>query len=82
MAGLPIVISECCAADLDAKPYIDIVPEERIHDKEYVSNLLEASRQKKQRFTHEIRTYAESRFSWQALMKTYVGNIERILSKN
>jgi len=79
MAGLPIVISECCAADLDPQPYIDIVPESRIHDKEYVSNVIDANRQKKQRFTNEIRTYAESRFSWHTLMKTYVGNLERII---
>ena len=82
MAGLPIVVSECCAADLEQKPYIDIIEENRINDLPYVTSIIQQNRLKKSTYHSEIREYALKHFSWKGLMETYVKNIEQIIATN
>ena len=63
-----LVISEYSAANLDTNlPFIDVIPEEKIQDIEYVSNILEQNRKVSVRMRKEIREYATT-FSWEKIV--------------
>jgi hypothetical protein len=70
-AGLGIVVSEWATANFDlAKPFIDVVPEERIHDREYIASVIESNRVKALAMRSEISAYA-SEFEWSRLICRY-----------
>lgn len=83
MAGLPIVISQCCGNDIDCTlPFIDVISEDKIHDIVYVNNIIEQNRQKKHQYTEQIRQYAVDNFSWQKLIDKYLYTITSLIEKN
>lgn len=74
MAGLPVVINKHSANDLDPNlPFVDIIPDDKLDDFEYIERILQESRNKGNR--DEIRKYAVDNFSWETLVKTYITNI-------
>lgn len=76
MAGLGLVLSEASVANLDlSKPFIDVIPEEKISDTEYVNSVIQSNKQKSLSMRRDIRKYAEERFS----LKTIVGNYRKLL---
>jgi len=71
-AGLGLVISEYAAANLDLNnPFIDIIPETRIDDIEYVKHIIAKNRSISINMRHGIRKYALDNFSWNIIIKNY-----------
>ena len=79
-AGLGLVLSEYSTANLDLSlPFIDVIEESKISDKDYVKKVIEENRKKSVGMRNEIRKYAES-FGWEKIVKLhYLQAIERII---
>jgi len=78
MAGLPIVTNRCSAADLDMTlPFIDIIPDDKLNDLEYVAARIKDN-MAKQHMYKDIRTYAVANFSWKTLVAKYLQTIQAI----
>jgi glycosyltransferase involved in cell wall biosynthesis len=78
MCGLPIVTNRFSADDLDTSlPYIDIIPDDKLNDFNYIENVIKNSLNK-QYFQEEIRNYGFSNFSWELLVTKYLNIIEKI----
>lgn len=68
-AGLGLVISEWAAANLDLDlPFIDVIPEFAINDRNYVANIIKENRKKSNNMRKEIREYAIKNFSWDKIV--------------
>jgi len=71
-AGLGLVISEWAQNNLDiSKPFIDVIPESKIHDLEYVKSVIESNREKSINMRSEIRDYFVSNFSWKNIIEQH-----------
>lgn len=76
IAGLGLVISPCCSANLDlSKPFITVIPWEKMKDIGYVEKAIEDNRKISLSMRQEIREYALTRFSWDAIIDCYLGFI-------
>ena len=71
MAGLGLVLSECSCANLADKPFITIIPKDKVEDLAYVSDQLEKNRVYSLAHREEIVEYA-SHFTWNTIIKEYV----------
>lgn len=72
MAGLGVVISPCCTANLDlSKDYITVIPTEKLDDLSYIWNEIEKNRSISLQKREEIIEYA-TYFSWKTIIKEYV----------
>ena len=72
MAGLGLVISEFSTANLDlSKPYIDVIPESKIKDVDYVKDIISENRKKSISMRNEIREYGLSNFSWEVIIDKF-----------
>ena len=72
MAGLGVVISQFCTANLDlSKPFIDVIPESRIKDKDYVHKVIFENREKSVELREDIRNYALENFTWKKRVAEY-----------
>lgn len=82
MSGLGVIVSEFAAANLDTSlPFIDVIPESRIKDLNYVNTVLKKNRETSINMRTEIREYAEKTFSWEKVVKNiYSGVINDIMS--
>lgn len=70
-AGLGLVISEFAAANLDQSlPFIDVIPESKIGDSNYISDILDKNRRISIQMRDDIREYAAS-FSWEKIVENY-----------
>ena len=79
VSGLGLVISEYCTANLDLSlPFIDVIPESRINDIEYISSIIEKNREKSITMRNEIRKYAIDNFSYDVVVNKYVKKINKI----
>tara|TARA_R100000808_G_scaffold24932_1_gene59559 strand:+ start:37304 stop:38257 length:954 start_codon:yes stop_codon:yes gene_type:complete len=82
MAGLGLVISEYTTANLDTNlPFIDVIPEDKIQDEDFIRKTIALNRQKSISMRKDIRKYAEDNFSWEVIVPNYVKTIEGILSR-
>ena len=79
-AGLGLVISEKSAANLDiSKRFIDVIPEKKIYDKEYIRKTLSLNREYSSKNRKEIVDYAKS-FEWSNILeKVYLPMIKKII---
>ena len=69
-AGLGLVISEFATANLNLSlPFIDVIPESRMNDIEYISEVIKKNREKSIPLRKEIRDYVISNFSWESIIK-------------
>lgn len=80
-AGLGLVLSECATANLDLnKSFVDVIPEAKIGDTEFISNVLEENRKKSVTQRDKIREYAKE-FDWKNIItKNYLASVQRILT--
>jgi glycosyltransferase involved in cell wall biosynthesis len=70
-AGLGVVVCEYGAANLDTtKEFITVIPENKIHDIEYVENQIIINRDFSISHRHDILKYA-SNFDWENTIKDY-----------
>lgn len=68
-AGLGLVLSEYATANLDTNlPFIDVIPESRILDTLYVSDVIRHNRDKSITMRDDIRKYAITNFSWKNII--------------
>ena len=80
-AGLGVVISEFATANLDlSKEFITVIPENKIHDIEYVENQIISNRDFSISHRHDILKYA-SNFDWENTIKNhYLPAIKKLIS--
>ena len=71
MSGLGLVLSECSCANLSDKPFITIIPNDKLEDLAYVSDQLEKNRAYSLAHREEIIEYA-THFTWNTIIKEYV----------
>ena len=78
-AGLGLVISEKASANLDvSKRFIDVIPEKKIHDKEYIKKTILRNRVYSSNNRKEIFDYAKT-FEWSSILKkVYLPAIDKI----
>ena len=73
MAGLGVVVSECASANLDnSRGFVTIIPNEKLHNMNYVSSQIEHNRKYSLENRAEIREYALSRFSWSVVVDKFL----------
>lgn len=79
-AGLGVVVSEYATANLDLdKDFIDVIPENKINDIQYIENLIIKNRKYSVQNREEILQYAKT-FEWENIIKTFfIPNIEKLL---
>ena len=77
-AGLGLVISEFATANLDLSlPFIDVIPESRINDIDYVQDVIRDNREKSLSMRKDIRNYVIDNFSWEKIIRDhYLPNIK------
>ena len=81
MCGLGLVISEVSKAGLDtSKPFIDIIPENKMNDISYVESVIQKNRKVSNSMRKEIRDYALQEFDWTNIVKKYTDTIENIIT--
>ena len=70
-AGLGLVVSGIAAENLDASlPFIDVIPDDKIHDPEFVAQVIAKNRNRSLPRRAEIRAYAQANFDTAQIVKT------------
>jgi len=78
IAGLGLVISECCVANLDVtKKFITVIPNDQLENLEYVSQKIRENREYSVENRAEIREYALEYFSWNSIVEKYIKIIKQ-----
>jgi glycosyltransferase involved in cell wall biosynthesis len=79
--GLGLVIAECASANLDLNlPFIDVIPESKITNLDYVEEVVSRNRVKSIAMREEIREYSTN-FEWNKIVKDhYLPNVSRIIN--
>lgn len=73
IAGLGVVVSECASANLDlSKPFITVIPNEKLNDLKYVEEMIKKNREISVNMRDEIRKYALENFSWKKVIEKYI----------
>lgn len=79
MCGLGVVVSQWSTAGLDlSKPYITVIPENKIHDLDFVESEIKRNREICAEYRNEIREYGLT-FSWSRLAEKYIDNVNGLL---
>lgn len=72
IAGLGVVVSEAASANLDrSQPFIDVIPDDRLNDLDYVSHTISENQRKSVSMRDAIRAYGIANFSWGVAMNRY-----------
>lgn len=80
MCGLGLVISEVSKAGLDTtKPFIDVIPENKMNDISYVESVIEKNRIVSNSMRNEIREYGLQEFDWSNIVEKYTNLIQNII---
>lgn len=82
-AGLGLVISEPSTANLDLSlPFIDVVPNEKLEDLDYINSVLEENRNKSIGMREDIRKYVVDNFAWEKIVSEYyLKAVETVMAK-
>lgn len=71
-AGLGLVVSTYAAANLDTtKPFITVIPNDKLQDLQYVSNAILENQKISINMRTEIRSYGYENFSWTNIVNKY-----------
>ncbi len=83
-SGLGVIVSRPAAANLDLDlPFIDLIPDEKLQDIEYVSSVIKKNREVSIKMRNEIRNYAVNNFDWLHVAgNIYIKQIEEIIKRN
>lgn len=72
IAGLGVVVSECAKANLDLeKPFITVIPNNKLDDINYVKTQIEINREICKTERENIRRYGLDVFSWKNIINEY-----------
>ena len=79
-AGLGLVISEFACSNLDlSMPFIDVVPESKIHDKEYIAEVINKNAGVSVKMRADIKEYSK-KFLWKNVVRdVYLPAVKKIL---
>lgn len=78
VAGLGLVISEVASANLDRSlPFIEIIPDEKLNDIDYVSEIIKKNQEVSRNMRNEIREYGISNFAWENIVPRYIEIIKK-----
>jgi glycosyltransferase involved in cell wall biosynthesis len=73
IAGLGLVVSECSSANLDlTKPFITVIPNDKLNDLEYVRCAIQDNRAISVSMREQIREYALANFAWSSIINKYL----------
>jgi glycosyltransferase involved in cell wall biosynthesis len=76
ICGLGLVVSEYASGNLDRSlPFIEIIPNDKLHDLEYVRQKISENREISNGMRNEIREYGLENFDWSKLVKKYTETI-------
>lgn len=78
VCGLGVVVSECCALELDPLPFITVIPNSQMNNIEYIKQAIEKNKDICKNIRADIREYGISKFSLETILKEYIGQIEKI----
>jgi hypothetical protein len=79
ISGLGVVISEVSCANLDTSlVWVDIIPETRIYDVDYIKNIVEKNRVTSIIHRNEIREYGLTNYSWNIIINEYLEKVNKI----
>jgi hypothetical protein len=79
ISGLGVVLSEVSCANLDtALPWVDVIPETRINDIDYIQDIVEKNRVTSIIYREEIREYGLINYSWNVIMNEYLEKVNKI----
>ena len=78
-----LVISEFACSNLDLdKPFIDVVPESKIHDKEYIAQVIKKNAETSIKMRAEIKEYSK-KFLWKNVVRdVYLPAVKETITKN
>jgi len=78
--GLGIVVSQFATANLDiSKDFIDVIPEDKISDIQYIKSIIVKNRKYSIKNRKEIVEYSKQ-FNWENIIQTYyIPNIQKII---
>ncbi len=82
-AGLGVVTTVNASPNLDiTKPFITVIPEEKIYDTEYILAAIRKNREVSLTMREEIREYARQTFSWkEVIVPQYASLVRKLLSE-
>ncbi|WJZ48324.1 glycosyltransferase [Synechococcus phage DSL-LC02] len=80
--GLGVVVSQFATANLDvSKNFIDVIPEEKIKDIEYIESVIIKNREYSVSHRKEILEYSKQ-FNWENILQNYyLPNVKKIIGK-
>jgi glycosyltransferase involved in cell wall biosynthesis len=79
ICGLGLVVSTYASANLDiSKPFIIVIPDEKLNDIHYVKNEIKKNIEISKNLRDEIRDYGIKMFSWNNVVKRYIDIIQEI----
>lgn len=79
IAGLGLVVSEKASANLDLnKPFISVVPENKINDSAFLADIITKNREESISRRNEIREYALSTFDYNVIIDNYLNIINSL----
>lgn len=79
-SGLGLVISEFATANLDLSlPFIDVIPEHKISDQEFLADVIKNNRKKSLAARSEIESYAKT-FDWPIVVDKYLEIVQTIVN--
>lgn len=80
IAGLGVIVSECASANLDKNlSFIDIIPNDKLNNLEYIENIINKNRENSINNRNEIRKYALQKFSWENIIDNYINTLISII---
>lgn len=80
ICGLGLVVSTYASANLDLnKPFITVIPDEKLDDIDYVQVQIRKNIETSKRMRDEIREYGIEMFSWDNIIKQYMNIASLIL---
>jgi len=81
VCGLGVVVSRVAAANLDvSKPWITVIPDDKLDDLDYVSQKIRENREVSLSSRAEIRMYGIEHFSWDTRVK-HIYELYKMMSK-
>jgi glycosyltransferase involved in cell wall biosynthesis len=79
ICGLGLVVSPFAVANLDtSKPFITVIPVERLDDIDYVRDQIKKNIEVSSKMRDEIREYGLNVFSWDNIVKEYIQILQKI----
>lgn len=75
LCGLGLVISENVDIDIDRNlPYVDVIPEDKMNDEEYISDVINDNRIQSLIYRNDIREFG-LKLDWENIVKKYMNQI-------